>query len=183
MTAALTPAHVFEIGWGYWRSKVLFSAVEFGLFTELAKRPADLATLTQRLGLYERAARDFLDALVALKLLDRKDVHYCNTAETDMFLDRAKPSYVGGLFEMANARLYQAWGSLTDSLKSGRNQSEATDTDDLFAALYADPDKLRGFLAAMGGVSLSAANAIAAEFPWQNYNPSSISEPRKAWCR
>ena len=58
---------------------------------------------------------------------------------------------------------------MTDSLKSGRNQSEATDTDDLFAALYADPDKLRGFLAAMSGASLGAAQAIAAKFPWQNY--------------
>lgn len=95
MTDAVTPANIFHIGFGFWASKVLLSAVELGLFTELAKRPADLATLSRRLGLHERSARDFLDALVALKLLDRRDGHYSNTPETAFFLDRAKPSYAG----------------------------------------------------------------------------------------
>ena len=110
MTDAVTPANIFHIGFGFWASKVLLSAVELGLFTELAKGPADLATVSQRLGLHDRSARDFLDALVALKLLDRQDGHYSNTKETALFLDRAKPSYAGGLLEMANARLYEFLG-------------------------------------------------------------------------
>ena len=119
--------------------------------------------------MHDRSARDFLDALVALRALDRQDGLYRNTAETDLFLDRVKPSYVGGLLEMANARLYESWGSLTEALKTGRNQNEAKESGDVFAALYADPDRLRGFLAAMSGVSLAAAQAIAAKFPWQDY--------------
>jgi len=169
MTAALTPAHIFKVGFGFWEAKALLSAVELGLFTELAKGPADLHTLSRRLGLHERAARDFLDALVALKLLERKEGRYSNTAETEMFLDRAKPSYVGGLLDMANVRLYGSWGFLTEALKTGQNQNEGKETDDIFAALYADPERLRGFLAAMSGVSLGAAQAIAAKFPWANY--------------
>jgi hypothetical protein len=66
------------------------------LHTELATGPANLASLSRRLGLHDRSARDFLDTLVALKLLDRENGRYSNTAETDIFLDRAKPSYVGG---------------------------------------------------------------------------------------
>jgi O-methyltransferase domain/Dimerisation domain len=169
MTNALSPAHIFKIGFGFWETKALLSAVELGLFTELANGPEDLNTLSARLGLHDRAARDFLDALVALKLLERQDGRYSNTAETDMFLDRAKPSYVGGLLEMANARLYSSWGFLTQALKTGQNQNEGKETDDIFAALYADPERLRGFLAAMSGVSLAAAQAIAAKFPWANY--------------
>ena len=119
--------------------------------------------------MHDRSARDFLDALVALRALDRQDGLYRNKAETDLFLDRAKPSYVGGLLEMANARLYESWGSLTEALKTGRNQNEAKESGDVFAALYADPDRLRGFLAAMSGVSLGAAQAIAAKFPWQDH--------------
>ena len=57
----------------------------------------------------------------------------------------------------------------TEALRTGRNQNEAKDSGDIFASLYADPAKLRGFLAAMSGVSLGAAQAIAAKFPWQNY--------------
>ncbi|MGC2222967.1 MAG: methyltransferase [Methylocella sp.] len=169
MTEAPTPANIFKLGFGFWASKALLSAVELGLFTEVAKGPADLADLSQRLGLHGRSARDFLDALVALKLLDREDGRYGNTAETDLFLDRAKPSYAGGLLEMANSRLYESWGFLTEALKTGRNQNEAKDSGDVFAALYADPDRLRGFLAAMSGVSLAAAQAIAAKFPWQDH--------------
>lgn len=169
MTDEITPANIFQVGFGFWASKVLLSAVELGLFSELATGPADLATLTQRLGLHERSARDFLDALVALKLLGRHDGHYSNTPETAFFLDRTKPGYVGGLLEMANARLYESWGSLTEALKTGQNQNEAKESGDLFATLYADPDRLRGFLAAMSGVSLGAAQAIAAKFPWRNY--------------
>ena len=169
MTDAVTPANIFNLGFGFWAAKALLSAAELGLFTELAKGPAELAGLSRRLGLHERSARDFLDALVALKLLDREDGRYSNTAETDLFLDRAKPSYVGGLLEMANARLYGNWGLLTEALKTGQNQNEAKLSGDLFAALYADPERLRLFLAAMSGVSLGAAQAIAAKFPWKDY--------------
>ena len=66
--------------------------------------------MQKKLGLHERSARDFLDALVALNLLERKNGVYSNTVEADLFLDKAKPSYVGGLLEMANARLYRFWG-------------------------------------------------------------------------
>ncbi len=123
MTDAVTPANIFHIGFGFWASKVLFSGVELGLFTELAKGPADLVTLSQRLGLHERSARDFLDALVALKLLDRREGKYSNAPDTDLFLDRAKPSYAGGLLEMANARLYEILG-LVDRSAQDRPQSE-----------------------------------------------------------
>jgi hypothetical protein len=166
---AVTPANIFKLGFGFWESKTLLSAVELGLFTELAKGPAGLGDLSRRLGLHDRSARDFLDALVAMKMLDRRNGRYSNTPETDHFLDRAKPSYVGGLLEMANARLYESWGSLTEALKTGQNQNEAKESGDVFAALYADPDRLRGFLAAMSGVSLGAAQAIAAKFPWKDY--------------
>ncbi len=169
MTLAPTPEKIFNIGFGFWSSKALLSAVELGVFTELAKGPRDLAALTQRLGLHERAARDFLDALVALKLLERRDGIYLNSAEAELFLDRAKPSYVGGLLEMANARLYGFWGALTEALRTGRQQNESKELGDLFAALYADPDRLRSFLAAMSGVSAGAAQAIAAKFPWKDF--------------
>ena len=85
------------------------------MFSTLADAPADLPTLRRKLALHQRSARDFLDALVALKLLERENGVYSNTADTDLFLDRAKPSYIGGILEMANARLYGFWGSLTEA--------------------------------------------------------------------
>src|SRR5277367_514518 len=111
---------------GFWASKTVLSAVELGLFTELAKHPETLAELSARLGLHPRSARDFLDALVALGLLERKDGVYSNTPSTALFLDKAKPSYIGGILEMANNRLYTFWGSLTTALHTGEPQNEAS---------------------------------------------------------
>jgi O-methyltransferase domain/Dimerisation domain len=167
--SAATPEHIMQVGLGFWASKTLLSAVELGVFSTLANAPADLPTLQRKLALHQRSARDFLDALVALKLLERENGIYSNTVDTDLFLDRAKPSYVGGMLEMANARLYGFWGSLTDALRTGEVQNENKGGGDLFAALYADPERLRGLLSAMSGISAPAAHAIAANFPWRDY--------------
>ena len=164
-----TPEKTMQIGLGFWASKTLLSAVELGLFTELAKGPLDGETLRQRLALHPRSAGDFLDALVALGLLDRKGKRYVSTPETNFFLDRAKPSYIGGMLEMANARLYPFWGSLTEGLRTGQPQNEAKTGGNFFEALYADPVRLRGFLQAMTGLSMGAARAIAQKFPWKKY--------------
>ena len=98
-----SPDHILQVGFAFWGSKVLLSAVEMELFTELAKHPGDLGTIQGRMGLHPRGAQDFLDALVALGFLlrDEKGV-YSNTPDTEAFLDKAKPSYIGGIMEMAN---------------------------------------------------------------------------------
>jgi hypothetical protein len=136
---------------------------------ELAKRPGDLANVQGRMGLHPRSARDFLDALVAMGFLKRIDGIYHNTPETEVFLDKAKPSYIGGILEMSNHRLYPFWGSLTTALRTGEQQNEAKGGHDPFAAVYADPARLREFLRAMSGVSRGANIAIANKFPWANY--------------
>jgi hypothetical protein len=164
-----TPERILSLGLGFWGSKTLLSAVEIGLFTELAKGSSDLETLSERLMLHPRSARDFLDALVALGMLERDGDQYANTPETDLFLDRAKPSYIGGILEMANARLYPFWGSLTEALRTGQPQNEAKRGENFFTALYADPGRLESFLKAMTGISMGAAMAIANKFPWDRY--------------
>jgi len=169
VVSAATPEHIMQVGLGFWASKTLLSAVELGVFSTLADAPADLPTLQRKLALHQRSARDFLDALVALKLLERENGVYNTTADTDLFLDRAKPSYIGGVLEMANARLYGFWGSLTEALRTGEVQNENKGGgENVFAAVYADPDRLRGFLTAMSGISAGAAHAIAANFPWSD---------------
>jgi hypothetical protein len=164
----VTPDAIMQLGLAFWGSKALLSAVELGVFSELAGTDGvDAQELRQRLGLHPRSARDFLDALVALDLLERDGDRYSNTPASDLFLDRAKPSYVGGMLEMANARLYPFWGSLTEGLQTGEPQNEAKGGEDFFAALYSDPDRLAQFARAMSAISGGAAHAIAASFPWE----------------
>lgn len=171
MSQSLSPTHIMQTGLGFWASKTLLSAIEMGVFTELAKHPEDLKTLQGRLGLHIRSAQDFLDALVALGFLIRSDGLYQNTPETDFFLDRHKPSYIGGILEMANHRLYPFWGRLTEGLRTGLPQNELREgTAPLFEALYADPARLKAFLKAMSGLSRGSAIAIGQKFDWTAYS-------------
>ncbi len=171
MHAQLTPDRIMQTGLGFWPSKTLLSAIELGVFTELARGPESFAALSGRLGLHPRSALDFLDTLVALGFLTREGDRYANSPETDLFLDRKKPSYVGGILEMANQRLYPFWGHLTEALRTGLPQNEAKGGGaSVFDALYAEPARLEQFLQAMTGISHGANMTIARAFPWAGYH-------------
>ncbi len=171
MTKDLSPERILQLGFGFWGPKVFLSAIELGVFTRLARGPADLGTLTRELGLHSRAARDFLDALVSLGVLNRTNGLYANAPDCQHLLDRTKPSYIGGLLEMVNARLYRFWGNLTEALQTGlpQNESKSKSGASMFESLYSDPANLRLFVQGMTGISLETAQAIAKKFPWSNY--------------
>jgi len=167
---AVTPEKIMQLGLGFWSSKTFLSAVELGLFTELANGALNEDQLRERLQLHPRSARDFFDALVSLGMLEREDGLYRNTPDTDLFLDRNKLSYIGGMLEMANERLYVFWASLTAGLRTGLPQNEIkSGMNGLFEGLYSDPHRLRLFLSGMTGLSMGASRAIAEKFPWDKY--------------
>lgn len=165
----ISPDRILQTGLAFWASKTLLSAVEIGIFTDLARHPGDLESVRGRMGLHPRSARDFLDALTSLGFLQRVDGIYHNSPDADYFLDKAKPSYIGGILEMANHRLFRYWAELTTALRTGEPQNESKGGHDPFAALYADPAKLCEFLSAMSGVSRGANMTIARMFPWKDY--------------
>jgi hypothetical protein len=165
---AVTPDRLFSIGSGYRRAKVLLSAIELDLFTLLARQPCMAEDLARTLDVHPRAARDFFDTLVALGLLERDDDgRYANAPEAAIYLDRAEPGYLGGLFDQFNTREYQAWSRLSDALRTAEPQIGSTSAEH-FATIYNDPERFRTFVNAMTAGSLPAARAIAEKFPWQN---------------
>lgn len=172
--AVPSPARLLEAGMAFWSSKLLLSAVELDLFTQLSSGPLGAAEIEARLGLHPRGTLDFLDALVATRLLDRRGngatARYANTAETALYLDRNRPTYVGGILEMANARLYRFWADLTPALKTGQPQNEVKHSGKpMFDELYADPARLEQFMDAMSGVSMANFEAFAARFDFTPY--------------
>lgn len=170
----LTPAHIMQVGMGFWASKTLLSAVELGVFSALGSGELTGEDLRESLGLHARAVPDFFDTLVALGLLKRDgdgpEARYGNTPETAMFLDRAQPTYVGGMLEMANARLYPYWADLTEALQTGQPQNEIKHTGaPMFAELYSDPERLEQFMGAMSGISAGNFMAFAEAFDFSGY--------------
>jgi predicted O-methyltransferase YrrM len=168
MSAQVEPSHIMQVGMGFFGSKALLSAVELELFTKLGEgMTAD--QIAKELELDDRAVPDFPDTLVALQLLDRegdgRDAIYRNTESTGAFLDKKSPAYVGGILEMANARLYPFWGDLTEALKTGKPQNEIKHTGKpMFEELYADEARLEQFMNAMAGISAGPFTALAEKF-------------------
>jgi predicted O-methyltransferase YrrM len=172
--AELDPSHIMQVGMGFWPSKTVMSAVELQLFTELGSESMAGEEIGERLGLHSRAIFDFLDTLVALRFLDREgdgsDGRYRNTAETAAFLDKRSPTYMGGILEMCNARLYRFWGDLTEGLQTGMPQNEVKHTGKpMFDELYRDPARLQQFMEAMQGISLGNFHALAEEVDFSKY--------------
>lgn len=170
----LTPARILEVGMGFWSSKVLLSAVELDLFTTLGNRSMTGEELTDALHLHPRANPDFFDALVALKFLMRSgeggEAQYRNSEETGAFLNRNNNSYLGGILEMAGARLYPFWGDLTEALRTGKPQNEVKHTGrPMFVELYSDPGRLEQFMDAMTGISLPNFEAFSRKFDFSGY--------------
>lgn len=167
-------SHIMQVGMGFCPSKTLLSAVELGVFTELAKGPKTKAELGESLGLHPRGSMDFFDALVATGFLEKDgsgdSAKYRNTEATDFYLDRNKSSYIGGFLEMCNSRLYGFWGDLTEGLKTGKPQNEVKHTGtSIFETLYGDPAKLEAFLNSMHGLSLLNFRAFAEKFNFSPY--------------
>ena len=176
-TASDAPVDVSPIlatGFAFWSSKVLLTAVEFGVFTRLADRRLTGAELGAEVGIHPRGISDFFDALVALGFLDRDgdgpSATYFNTPAGALYLDRNSPRYVGGILEMLNARLFKFWHDLPEALRTGRPQNEVKHSQkSIFEELYADPPKLEQFLGAMTGLSRINFEAFAEKFDFSPY--------------
>lgn len=172
--AALDPSHIMQVGVGFWASKTLLSAVELELFTQLGTEELSGDQIRERLGLHPRATFDFLDTLVALGFLERdgsgREGRYRNTMQTAAFLDKQSPTYMGGVLEMCNARLYRFWGDLTEALQTGKPQNEVKHTGTpMFEALYRDEARLEQFMQAMRGTQMGNFHALAEKFDFSRY--------------
>jgi precorrin-6B methylase 2 len=171
---AVDPAKIMQVGMGFWASKTLLTAVNLDLFTFLASGPKPAAAIRSHLGLQERGFFDFMDALVSLGLLQREGIKesasYANSEDSDLFLDKNKPSFVGGLLIMANNRLYKFWDNLEEALKTGKPQNEGKNSGkSLFEEVYADPNRLQEFLNGMAGAQLANFMAFAQGFDFSPY--------------
>ena len=163
--APVTADHIVQLGKAFRASKALFSAVELGVFSALAKGPRDLEALRIEVGVSERGARDFFDSLVALKLLERDGAgRYRNTPEADLYLDRDKPTYIGGELDHFNKRGYPHWHSLTAALKTGKPQSVAS-AGNYFLDVYSDQSVLETYTEGMTGRSAARRTGHRREIP------------------
>jgi hypothetical protein len=170
----IDPSAILQTAFAFWSSKVLLTAVQFGVFTKLDNRRITGEELGVELGLHERGISDFFDALVAMEFLDREgdgpSAKYFNTPAGSLYLVQGSPRYVGGWLVMLNDRLFKFWHDLPEALRTGRPQNEIKHGQKgMFEELYAELPRLEQFMGAMTGLSRINFEAFAARFDFSNY--------------
>ena len=171
----MNPKKMFELAFGFMSSKTFLTAVKLEVFTFIGEKKLSAEEIRAKTKIDKTCIFDFLDTLHALGLLNREglrnDALYSNTPETNVFLDKSKPSYLGGLLEMMNDRLYPYWNELEEAIKTGKKQNEGKDGHDMsmFDFVYKDPNKLSQFMDAMTSLQLVPFQIFASKFNFKSY--------------
>ena len=167
------PSPILQAAFGFWTSKVLLTAVEFGLFTKLGSRRVSGQELGRELGLHPRGIGDFFDALVAMKFLGRDgngpESRYFNTPAGPIprphqpALRRRHP-------RDAQRPLFKFWHDLPEALRTGKPQNEVKHSQKpMFEELYSDLPRLEQFMGAMTGLSRINFEAFAEKFDFSPF--------------
>ncbi len=104
---------------GYWRSQILFTAFQFGVFDALAGSPMGAESLARRSGTSLGLTTSLLDGCVALGLLKKADGRYENSATARAFLVEGTPQYMGDWVRFM-AHCYEPWSHLAETVRTGK---------------------------------------------------------------
>jgi hypothetical protein len=114
----LNPARILALSTGYWDSQTLLTANRLGLFALLANEAKTLDQVSKELGTTLKGTRMFLNACIALELVEESEGKYQNTDLSMTFLTPGHPGYLGDAIRYSDD-LYATWGKLEDALKTG----------------------------------------------------------------
>lgn len=167
-SAAPGPEQVLAILTGHWQTKILLTAMESDLFTELSGSSATAAELSERLGYRMPGAGDFLLALAGLGLLESQDGRFRNSAAADRYLVRGRAEFVGGYLQFCARELNPAWDGLATALRTGEPQNRAAIEGNPYDSLYEDEAATDAFLDSMDMFNTPIAPRLSS-LDWSRY--------------
>ena len=143
--------YLFQLSYGYWKSQILFTAVEFGLFTLVNNGLCTARDVAQMLHADERAAETFLNGLASLDLLVKQGNSYHNSPLSDKYLVKGKPLYMGDSVHHFH-NIMENWTMLRETIETGKAVSLRDLPEDV------DPHDLRDFITAMHNIASAKAD-------------------------
>ena len=141
---------------GYQISQILFTAVEYDIFT-LLKEPRTGQQISVEIKTDPYLTEKFLNALVALQLLSKMDDRYSNTELAATFLVKGEPFYQGNLLRLM-ARGYDHWSHMGQALKDRGIQKTPQEKHEYIDRIFT----LGHAEGAMCGALQRAVSAVAA---------------------
>jgi hypothetical protein len=156
---------IWERVLGFMDAQAVLTAHDRGVFEVLGDGPASAAAVAVDVQLPACTCQRLLALLAAIGLLERlPDGRYMNTPDAQSSLVRRSTGYVGGLFPYVREVLYPAWGRLDAALARNAAHCDADGTN-VHEAMFADPGRLRSFLAGMHAITYRSARVLAGVAP------------------
>ena len=138
---------------GHAETRILQTAVSLGIFDALAKTALDVPTIASSLLIDRRAAELFVNALVAMGLLEKEGSVFSLTPTSSTYLIRTSPQYFGGMVVFESS-LWDCWGALEKTIRSGRPARTPNMYQD-------DPEETELFISAMHSLVEARGDAKA----------------------
>ena len=117
---SVTPERIQQLAWGYVPPLAIEAAIRNRIFDVLDDGPKSIEEMQTATGASRRGLSSLMDALAGLGLL-QKDAGgvYGLTPESELFLVRSKPSFMGGLILHTSTQLLPRWLHLTEVVRTG----------------------------------------------------------------
>ena len=116
-----SPESIFDLLNGHQRTATLKAAIDVELFTAIQEGNHGTLVLAKRCQASERGIRMLADTLTMLGLLYKNSTGYHLTPESEKFLVKTSPAYLGGTVEfMLASPLYDGFRRLTEAVQTGR---------------------------------------------------------------
>ncbi|MBI5220109.1 MAG: methyltransferase [Bacteroidia bacterium] len=112
-----TPESIREMVNNYQKSRVILSAVELDIFSEIGKKAKTSEQIATALKTNRRATDRFLNTLCGLGFLIKKNHTFQNTDFALTYLCKTSPDYMYGLMHSVNQ--WDTWSTLTDAVTKG----------------------------------------------------------------
>jgi SAM-dependent methyltransferase len=146
---------------GHVDARIVQAAVELAIFDALSGDAKNFQTVAAALSLDPRATELLLNALAALKLLEKKGELFSLAPGAAKYLVRSSPHYLGGMI-LFDAALWHCWNGLSDAVRTGRPARPANMYQD-------DPVETEIFINAMDSLVKARGDAeiIARLIDWE----------------
>ncbi|MBM4056067.1 MAG: methyltransferase domain-containing protein [Planctomycetes bacterium] len=153
--------YVLQLSSAYWKSQVLFTAIELDIFTILDNKSLTAEELAHSIDANVQATEKILNALVSLDLLVKQGKYYQNAQISHHYLIKGKPLYQGDAIHHFH-NIAENWTMLLQTVKTG----EAVVLKDLPEDV--DPHDLKDFITAMHNIASVKAQDICTALHLEN---------------
>jgi SAM-dependent methyltransferase len=115
----LSLAEIFQLGY-YWETKILLTAVQLDVFSALDGRRRSASETATKIGAHPKTLELLMNALVALRLLNKEGDLFANSPVATTHLVKRSPQYVGHLLILHDAE-WNNWGKLEEAIRVGQS--------------------------------------------------------------